>query len=303
MEQKAKLLLKPIEKFASYYEDTRNFHACIALRRHAIKIDQNCNKSICVNLQRLIDLLYNMTENDFPLAEKVVLEVLEETILEFEKLLALNVKFTQEFDRLCEAGSSVEALELIKAREPGERDYFLHYFLELLYLFSKAEPCEEEKNSDLSVLQKLVHINPLDREENTLLHVACGGKCEHSFLNPPCPKTLKFLLDTGFNVNATNSKGDTPLHVAVCFYPSSDDELHMLTEMLEVLLDGGAHHDFLNNKGETAADVAKTDDARRILSERKKLELKCISARAVKKFGLPYLGVVPKTLEKYISMH
>ena len=84
---------------------------------------------------------------------------------------------------------------------------------------------------------------------------------------------------------------------------SSDDELHILTETLEVLLDGGAHHDFLNNEGETAADVAKTDDARRILSVRKKLELKCISARAVKKFGLHYLGVVPKTLEKYISMH
>ena len=94
-----------------------------------------------------------------------------------------------------------------------------------------------------------------------------------------------------------------PLHEAVLFYPRNNDQLHILTEMLEVLLDGGAHHDFLNNKGETAADLAKTDDARRILSERKKLELKCISARALKKFGLPYLGVVPKTLEKYISMH
>ena len=49
--------------------------------------------------------------------------------------------------------------------------------------------------------------------------------------------------------------------------------------------------------------MAATDEARRILSERKTLELKCIAARAVKKFGLPYLGVVPKTLEKYISMH
>ena len=35
----------------------------------------------------------------------------------------------------------------------------------------------------------------------------------------------------------------------------------------------------------------------------KKLELKCTAARAVKKFGLPYLGMVPKTLEKYLSMH
>ena len=290
----SKLLLKYIKKFASYSENTRNFHACIALLRHAIKIDQNCNKSIRDNLQRLIDVLYNMAQNNFRLAEKVVLEVLDETILEFEKLSALKLKFTQKYDRLHEAGSVDKIFELTQEEKPEEPDYLLHNCWELLYLFSEAELCEEEKTSNLSVLQKLVHINPRDCKGNTLLHMVCLVGL---------PKTLKCLLDTGFNVNATNSEGDTPLHKAVLFDPSSNVALHILTELLEVLLDGGAHHDFLNNKGETAADVAKTDDACRILSERKKLELKCISARAVKKFGLPYLGVVPKTLEKYISMH
>ena len=302
----SELFLKPIEKFASYSENTRNFHACIALYRHAIKIDQNCNKSISDNLQSLIYVLLEMTRNNFPLAEKVVLEVLDKTILEFEKLSALKLKFTRKYNRPHEAGSVDEIFELTQEEKPEEPDYLLNNCLELLYLFSEAELCEEEKTSDLLVLRKLVHINPLDCKGNTLLHMACGGGCEHSRYKGPFPKTLKCLLDTGFNVNATNIEGDTPLHEATFFDPSSessDDELHILTETLEVLLDGGAHYDFLNNKGETAADVAKTDDARRILSERKKLELKCISARAVKKFGLPYLGVVPKTLEKYISMH
>ena len=81
------------------------------------------------------------------------------------------------------------------------------------------------------------------------------------------------------------------------------DKTSHLIDMLEVLLDGGAHHDFVNNDGKTAMDMAQTDSARMILSEKRKMELKCISARAVKKFGLPYLGMVPKTLEKYISMH
>ena len=53
----------------------------------------------------------------------------------------------------------------------------------------------------------------------------------------------------------------------------------------------------------TSIDMAETDEARMILSERRKLDLKCISARAVKKLGIPYMGVVPKTLEKYVSMH
>jgi len=72
---------------------------------------------------------------------------------------------------------------------------------------------------------------------------------------------------------------------------------------MEVLLDGGAHHDFVNSSGKTAMDIAQTNEARRILSKREMLELKCITARAVKKFGLNYVGVVPKTLKKFISMH
>ena len=112
--------------------------------------------------------------------------------------------------------------------------------------------------------------------------------------------TVKLLLNAGFNVNAVNNNGDTPLHRAVTFQPSND-EILLLTDMLEVLLDGGAHHDFVNNDGKTAMDMAETDEARMILSEKRKMELKCISARAVKKFGLPYLGMVPKTLESTLA--
>ena len=79
--------------------------------------------------------------------------------------------------------------------------------------------------------------------------------------------------------------------------------LHHLSETLTVLLNRGAHLDFVNNDGKTAMDLAETDEARWILSEKKTLELECIAARAVKTFGLPYLGLVPKTLEKLISMH
>ncbi|XP_068759600.1 protein fem-1 homolog B-like [Montipora capricornis] len=50
-------------------------------------------------------------------------------------------------------------------------------------------------------------------------------------------------------------------------------------------------------------DIAETDESRRILSTRKRLDLKCIAARAVQKFGLSYVGVVPETVEKFISLH
>ena len=53
----------------------------------------------------------------------------------------------------------------------------------------------------------------------------------------------------------------------------------------------------------TSIDIAEADELRRILSTRKRLDLKCIAARAVQKFGLSYVGVVPKTVEKFISLH
>jgi len=40
---------------------------------------------------------------------------------------------------------------------------------------------------------------------------------------------------------------------------------------MEVLLDGGAHHDFVNSSGKTAMDIAQTNEARRILSKREML--------------------------------
>ena len=115
--------------------------------------------------------------------------------------------------------------------------------------------------------------------------------------------STKLLLNAGFNVNSINNNGNTPLHLAVAYKPMGNDNMNLLTDTLEVLFDWGAHHDFVNNDGKTPMDMAQTDEARMILSERRKFELNCIFARAVKTFGIPFVGLVPKTLEKYISMH
>lgn len=99
---------------------------------------------------------------------------------------------------------------------------------------------------------------------------------------------MRLLLTVGFDPNAINNKGNTPLHIAATLKPGCDNFL-LLTNTLQVLLDEGAHHDVVNNDGKTAMDIAQSDEARWILSSKSKLELKCISARAVKTFGLHYL--------------
>lgn len=104
------------------------------------------------------------------------------------------------------------------------------------------------------------------------------------------------------NVNTINTKGNSPLHLAVTFKPSNED-LQLLWDVLETLFDGGVHEDLVNSEGKTAMDIAETDEARRILSVKKRLRLKCIAARAVRKFELCYVGIVPETLLRFINSH
>ena len=144
--------------------------------------------------------------------------------------------------------------------------------------------------------------DPRNRSGNTLLHEFIKRCTDDDDDSSPCLQAVNLLLNEGFNVNVVNNEGNSPLHIAVTLEPRND-KIYLLTEILRLFFYGGAHHDFVNNDGKTPMDMAKTDEARMILSERTKLELKCISARVVKRFGIPYLGVVPKILENYISRH
>ena len=188
--------------------------------------------------------------------------------------------------------------------------------LQLLQFFTKDELCGNNKNASVScILQKLCALNPRDEEGNTLLHIAAASRDPAnghrgwgeptSLLGFPCIKTVQLLLDAGFNVNALNNNGDTPLHRAAMFNPYHWTQYHRITKMLEVLLLGGAHLDYTNKDGLTAVDKSTNVRAKNFLSYRynETLCLKCVSARAVKRYGLPYFGEVPKSLEKYISMH
>lgn len=87
-----------------------------------------------------------------------------------------------------------------------------------------------------------------------------------------CVETVRFIIDSGELVNAVNNETNTPLHLATSYRPSPDG-LRVLREVLEALLNGGAHADMVNKNRKTAMDVAETDEARSIVSKRTKIEL------------------------------
>jgi len=270
------------------------FNVRLGLHRHAKKIATLYKKSITTDLSGLTLLFCHMIQNNLPPTQNAVLEALEATVLEYEKPRIKKMR------------------RVLKTKSLGDRKCQELYGLfdslfGFMLIFVNVDLCAEdrEKNPTLLVLlRNVLRLNPRDDRGNTLLHLAVTGR--RDFLSRlfefPCAKMVKLLVNAGFNVNAINDERDTPLHRAASLKPSND-KLHLLTGTLQILLDGGAHHDFINKNGNSAMEMAQTDEARRIISQRKTLELKCISARAVKRFGLPYLGVAPKILESFIGMH
>ena len=258
----------------------------IALYSRAVDIAQKSNLSAHDDFQKISYLLPEiMSRGSNHLKEEDFLELLRLIVIEYK-------------------------MEHTKRRRNDDEKYLREEVLEDLFFFSlrlvsimsKFEFCDERNASKVSkLLEELSSQDPRNSSGNSLLHVFIE-RCSVYNDSSSCLQAVNLLLNEGFNVNVVNNEGNSPLHIAVTLEPRND-KIYLLTEILRLLFDGGAHHDFVNNDGKTPMDMAESDEVRMILSERRKLELKCISARAVKKFGIPYLGVVPKILEKYISMH
>ena len=281
-----KELLKLIEHVAEHFysKDPGHFkRLSIPLYRYATKIAQGCIeehfKSAVSCLWHLTDVLYECKQYS---DRELLLELLELTVFLCENWPD-NDGYYQSVWHIIYVEEVVIHM-ITKNLQNGEED--------------------ETYSNVLVLLRKLLRHNPRNMYYNdTLLHVRTHSTENITTDIFPSADTVKLLLKAGFNIHAIDKDGNTPLHRAASLEPR-DDLIHLLTEIMKALVDGGAHHDFVNHHGKTPMDMAKTDAACKLLSEEKsKLKLKCISARAVKKFGIPYLGEVPKILEKYISMH
>ncbi|CAH3185894.1 unnamed protein product, partial [Porites evermanni] len=186
-----------------------------------------------------------------------------------------NRQESQSLEELVEIGESRNALTMesliIIERVLGENNSELlnHIRIEAVSLISSGHHFEVDKASTVSVFtRRLCALNPRDHQGRSLLHEAIERCQQNSLL------LVKNLLHGGLNVNATDHQGNTPLHVAILSNPCHD-MTYLVTNLCEILLNEGAHQDFVNHDGKTAMDLAKTDEVRSFLQEKRKLELKC----------------------------
>ena len=286
----------PIRYRGAVLADSEQYELCIGLWIRSMEIALSCDDPFKDDLYRVTNLFGEMVRKGRLLRRRCIEDVLE-------KLVAASERLTEKW----------KSGKLEEEHKIEEQEETLYYALSLSMIFTKIKVPGNRGDADMiDLIRRFLRVsaNPCTRDGNTLLHLVAWYKTPildfegrlRSVCQLPCVETMKLIINAGGYVNAVNNEGNTPLHLAVTYKPSNGG-LQVLRDVLETLLDGGAHEDLVNNDRKSAMDIAETDEARRILSEKSRLELKCIAARAVRRFGLSYCGLVPKTVEKFISLH
>ena len=238
--------------------DSEQYDLCIGLWQRAMEKAMNCDFPITEDLERLTDLFGEMLQKGKLLSPNSIEEV-------FEILVAASEKRTEErmSKNLQEENENKEQEETLQ-----------NCALYLLMIYTKVKV---QNANMIDFLQRFLRLNPRNNDRNTLLHLAAWHETPIKEDNVrrvcklPCVETMKLILHAGCDVNAVNTEGNTPLHLAVTFKPADPKEVVILSEMLLLLLDIGADPKLVNKNGQTPLDRCETDEARMILSEKRGL--------------------------------
>ena len=251
---------------------SEQYDLCIGLWQRTMKKAMKSDSlSITEDLERLTDLFGKMLQKGKLLSPNIIEDV-------FEILVVASEKRTKER----------KSKTLQEGHENKGQEEMLQYCaLYLLMIYTKVK-VQNANMTDL--LQRFLRLNPRNNDGNTLLHLAAWHETPikednvRSVCKLPCVETMKLILHAGCDVNAVNTEGNTPIHLAVTFKPSLPEEVVILSEMLLLLLDMGADPELENKNGQTPLDSCETDEAQRILSEKRGLSGMDVDFRNVKKF-------------------
>ena len=253
--------------------DSEQYDLCIGLWQRAMEKARNCDFPITEDLECLTDLFGEMLQKGKLLSPNSIEDV-------FEILVTASEKRTEE--RMSK--------NLQEEHENKEQEETLQYCaLYLLMIYTKVKV---QNANMIDFLQRFLRLNPRNYDRNTLLHLAAWHETPIKEDNVrrvcklPCVETMKLILHAGGDVNAVNTEGNTPLHLAVKYKPAEPEDVEILREMLLLLLDIGADPKLENKNGQTPLNscTCQTDEARRILSEKGRLSAMNVNVGKVRKF-------------------
>ena len=197
-----------------------------------------------------------------------------------QKRKLLRPNFIDDAFELLVAASEKRTEKLQEGHESEEQEKTLYYALYLLMIYTKVKV---QNANMIDFLQRFLRLKLSCSDGNTLLHLAAWHETPikednvRSVCKLPCVETMKLILHAGGDVNAVNTEGNTPLHLAVKFNPAEPEKVEILREMLLLLLDIGADPKLENKNGQTPLDSCETDAARMILSVKRGLSVSAMN--------------------------
>ena len=264
--------LQTIKYRGAVLADSAEYELCIGLWQRAMEKAMNSDVAITEDLENHTALFGVMVQKGKLLRSNFIEDA-------FEILVAASEKRSEKQ----KTGKSQEVHE----NEEQEKTLYCALYLLMIYIKVKGQNANM-----IDFLQRFLRLNPRTNDGNTLLHLVAWHetpffsfkeKTMRSVCKLPCIETMKLILHAGCDVNAVNTEGNTPLHLAVKFKPEPE-EVEILREMLLLLLDIGADPKLENENGQTPLDSCESDEARRILSEKGRLSAMNVEVGDVRKF-------------------
>ncbi|CAH0588169.1 unnamed protein product [Chrysodeixis includens] len=185
----------------------------------------------------------------------------------------------------------------------------LHLAALMARLLEDPECTDEVSKKIHKAVYSLVKLDIKVRQGRGALHVAVsaeggrgargarawGGAAPEAGVPAPL---VALMLRLGAKPDARDADGNTPLHLVCKLNPCPAD-------VVRALLAAGAHIDTVNYEGDTAEQLLKASQQSLadIVNPLRYTTLKCLAARTVKNYRLPYRHAVPHCLHSTIITH
>ena len=248
--------LHPIKYRGAVLADSEEYELCIGLWQRVLEKAVNSDVGITKYLEDSTILFGEMVQKGKLLRPNFIEDV-------FELLVAASEKRAEK--------QKSKNSQVGHENEDQEETLYCALYLLIIYIKVKGQNANM-----IDFLQRFLRLNPRTNDGNTLLHLVAWHetpffsfkeKTMRSVCKLPCIETMKLILHAGCDVNAVNTEGNTPLHLAVKYKPAEPEDVKILREMLLLLLDIGADPKLENENGQTPLDSCESDEVRRILSE------------------------------------
>ena len=305
---------------------TGHFNRAITLWMYALEMQETFSISLSIMVDtflgfaRLFSLM--MSHGGYP-REKMfanmtlqrsqsTLAVLEKSLNEISNTLPMRVKFIDimmVFRRMIKVLGEGHFALLdagdLRNRDRNSIDNIIAILVHLVCLLTKQIPhLEKEKVSEVKkAVSQFVTAGFKVKEGSTPLHIACCRNIS-GFLDTRCTSfqicslpslpTINLLLECGAPVNARNDDGNTALHIAA--------RKPVDAEVIQSLLQNGAHYDMVNNEKKTFYDLLQGTPLHEITNLAAHSRLACLAARVVRKHDLE-LDSLPLTLKDFVLKH